>query len=159
MKTCKYCGYEGNNFYSYNKVKCKDCVREYNRKRMEDPDLQLKEKYRGRYRRSSGERRAYDMKSKYGITPEQYEEMLAAQGGVCAICKKGDPKHKSDNWPIDHNHSTGEVRGLLCSPCNTLIGLAQEDVDILMSAAAYLMTSTDILGVENASTLTRSCNE
>jgi len=98
------------------------------------------------------------LKSAYGITPEKYDEMLAAQGGVCAICKNEDTKHKSNYFPVDHNHSTGEVRGLLCSTCNTGLGLFGDSIDTLMGAAAYLMSSTDILAVEKES-LMGSCNE
>ena len=157
MKTCKYCGIESDNFYSYNKSKCKSCILEYNRARnAADPEYRIRENKRNNARLTSGQKRAYHLKNAYGITPEKYDEMLAAQGGVCAICKSEDTKHKSDKFNIDHNHTTGEVRGLLCGSCNTALGLFGDSVDTLMSAAAYLMSSTDILAVEKVS-LTRSC--
>lgn len=61
--------------------------------------------------------------------------MLEAQGGVCAICRR-----PSDPAPlhVDHDHRTGAIRGLLCSPCNTAIGLLGDDPDRMMAAAAYL---------------------
>jgi hypothetical protein len=159
MMSCKYCGYEGDNFYSYNKSKCKSCILEYNRKRNEEnPEYRIKENKRNNERITSGKRREYYLKAAYDLTPEKYEEMLTAQGGVCAICKNEDTKLKSDKFSIDHNHTTGEVRGLLCGSCNTGLGLFGDSVDTLMGAAAYLMSSTDILAVEKEY-LMRSCNE
>ena len=62
---------------------------------------------------------------KYGITPEQYAQMLLDQGGVCAIC--GLPETRILHGQVcqlcvDHDHETGEVRGLLCFMCNTTLG-------------------------------------
>ena len=74
-----------------------------------------------------------DLKAKYGLTLEQYDEMRARQEGKCAIC--GDDKSK---LVIDHNHRTGRVHSLLCHLCNAMIGCAREDIAILASAAAYL---------------------
>jgi hypothetical protein len=56
------------------------------------------------------------LKSRYGITLEQYNAMYKAQGGKCAICEKA---HRHENaLPVDHEHATGKVRGLLCHSCN-----------------------------------------
>lgn len=55
----------------------------------------------------------------YGITLEQYDEMLAVQGGVCKGCGTPTPVGRRKHFDVDHDHETGEVRGLLCSPCNT----------------------------------------
>ncbi len=76
---------------------------------------------------------AYDLRRKYGLTIAQYEGMLAAQKGICPICK-------SDMNPpnIDHNHTTGEVRGLLCTVCNQGLGLFGDNVGRLRNAARYL---------------------
>lgn len=71
----------------------------------------------------------------YGLNRDEYEQMLAAQGGVCAICG-GAPKKKS--LAVDHVHSSGKVRALLCHRCNTALGLFGEDTDRLMSAINYL---------------------
>ena len=57
---------------------------------------------------------------KYGLTQEQYELVLASQGGVCAICKGPPVVHNV--YHIDHDHKTGLIRGLLCQSCNTGIG-------------------------------------
>jgi recombination endonuclease VII len=67
-----------------------------------------------------------DLKAKYGITLEDYAAMLERQDGQCAICGTADEK-----LVVDHNHTTGRVRSLLCHLCNALIGCAREDVAIL----------------------------
>jgi hypothetical protein len=74
--------------------------------------------------------------AKYGMTMEKYAEMLNSQGGVCAICKKGNSVGR--NLAIDHNHSTGVVRELLCHNCNFAIGYAKEDTSILEGMIAYI---------------------
>jgi hypothetical protein len=82
--------------------------------------------------------------SKYGITSDEYADMLAAQNGVCAICSlpertlsnRGNLKSLS----VDHDHATGEVRGLLCDDCNVALGRMHDGADRLISAAMYLTT-------------------
>lgn len=74
------------------------------------------------------------MKYKYGITLEDFKDMRAAQNNSCGICKvtfKGTPY-------VDHCHSTRKVRGLLCSNCNTGLGMFEDDVDRLREAIKYL---------------------
>ena len=64
-------------------------------------------------------KREQGLRSHYGLTLAEYEEMSAKQSGVCAIC--GEPP----NWgtlQVDHNHATGRLRGLLCGRCNTAVG-------------------------------------
>lgn len=73
----------------------------------------------------------------YGITIEEYEARLAAQKGVCAICKR-PPSAFKKRFSVDHNHSTGKIRALLCSPCNTGIGLFQDNPALCVKAARYL---------------------
>ena len=85
------------------------------------------------YRRYLLENRA---KRVYGITGEQYDAILAAQAGRCAICQN---LPRTMNLAIDHNHKTGEVRGLLCRRCNqNVLGGAREDPEMLRRAARYL---------------------
>lgn len=74
---------------------------------------------------------------KYGLTPEKYDTMLAAQSGSCAICRRPDNEPFS-MFAVDHDHGTGRVRGLLCTNCNVLIGHARDEPEILRSAAEYL---------------------
>lgn len=79
----------------------------------------------------------------YGLTPEQYEDMLVAQNGVCAICHQAETlKRKKDpnimRLHVDHCHKTGKVRGLLCTRCNPAIGYLQDDPLRAYAAARYL---------------------
>ena len=78
------------------------------------------------------------LKSKFGITPEQYEAMLAAQNGVCAICSSSEPGRNSPYFHVDHCHDTGNIRGLLCNGCNVGLGHFKDDISRIESAAAYL---------------------
>lgn len=72
-----------------------------------------------------GNDRQYNLKRKYGMTVEQYDKLLAEQGGVCALC--GEPETSTFRGTVkmlavDHDHGTGLVRGLLCYRCNTDLG-------------------------------------
>lgn len=75
---------------------------------------------------------------RYGITSEQYEEMVRAQGGRCAICGTDNPGRKRTKWAVDHCHKTGRVRGLLCTKCNPGLGYFQDSPELLLAAARYL---------------------
>jgi len=86
-------------------------------------------------------RYATNIKSKYGITIEQYDEKFEAQDGLCAICGKPETRtHKGVPMRlcVDHNHDTGEVRKLLCFKCNFAVGLVYEDHDILLKLSEYI---------------------
>jgi len=72
---------------------------------------------------------------KRGWTPEQYEVELKAQDEKCAICRQPMSRRKLDG---DHNHRTGQRRGILCNGCNLMLGFADDDPKILDAAAAYL---------------------
>lgn len=77
----------------------------------------------------------------YGMTNGQYEEMLAAQGGLCAICERPPVQGKGRGdgvLHVDHDHATGKVRALLCVTCNQGIGQFQDDIERLERAIAYL---------------------
>jgi Autographiviridae endonuclease VII len=69
---------------------------------------------------------------KYGLTAEAYRALLARQKGKCAICRR------KRNLVVDHNHTTGVVRGLICQPCNMGIGGLEDDVILLRRAIKYL---------------------
>jgi hypothetical protein len=75
------------------------------------------------------------LKRNYGMTLEEYEERLAAQGGRCAICRDEPTKKRLH---VDHNHQTGVIRDLLCEWCNHAIGKAREDPARLRAMAEYL---------------------
>lgn len=78
--------------------------------------------------------RAY-LLARYGLTPEAFDAMLAAQNGACAVCH-GLPGAKG--WQVDHDHESTVVRGILCGNCNTLLGLARDDEAVLLQAITYL---------------------
>src|SRR5882672_8763006 len=82
------------------------------------------------------------LKREYGIDEKTYLKMLEDQGGVCAICR-GKQSRLRKRLDVDHNHVTGKVRGLLCSPCNTAIGIMREDETRLQSAIDYLKRTKD----------------
>ena len=75
------------------------------------------------------------LKRVYGITVGQYEQMIVDQNNLCAIC--GKPPGSKQLF-IDHNHTTNKARQLLCGHCNSVLGYALEDVNILKKCIAYL---------------------
>lgn len=76
----------------------------------------------------------------YGVTEEYIQSLMDFQKGCCAICGSSLIVPESRvSYCIDHNHTTGEVRGLLCSKCNTLLGFALDNKTILASAINYLI--------------------
>lgn len=78
----------------------------------------------------------------YGISLDQYNELLKAQEGKCSICGATDPRHShKESLIVDHCHKTGAIRGLLCSPCNVALGHFQDSPSLLRTAAAYLEDS------------------
>jgi hypothetical protein len=79
--------------------------------------------------------RAANLKRNYGITIAEFDAMLLGQGGVCKICG-GDNSGKVLH--VDHNHRTGNIRALLCGPCNVGLGSFKDDVERIMRAAEYL---------------------
>jgi hypothetical protein len=76
------------------------------------------------------------VQSKYGITKDEYNEILESQGGVCRCCKRPQPGKKS--LFVDHDHKTGKVRAILCVNCNSFIGLIKENLATCGSIIDYL---------------------
>jgi len=74
----------------------------------------------------------------YGITREEFEARLAAQDNRCAICRSDEWVGKHNVPHVDHDHDTGEIRGLLCGRCNAGIGQFQDDPELLRRAIDYL---------------------
>lgn len=97
-----------------------------------------KEALREHYRRMSSEDLRRQNLQRYGITLEDYESMLTQQGGGCVICGGRRGNKKTNVLHVDHDHVTGEVRGLLCGRCNTALGLFQDQPDLLKRAYDYL---------------------
>ena len=74
---------------------------------------------------------------KFGVSAEEVADILLSQNGRCAICRAKEPSGSGD-WAIDHDHVTGQVRGLLCSRCNLAIGLLQDDPKVIAAALRYV---------------------
>jgi len=76
---------------------------------------------------------------RFGLTPDEYDALVAAQDGRCAICQRADSGAKNRRYfAVDHCHTTNKNRGLLCNSCNFLIGLCRDDPIIPQRAAEYL---------------------
>lgn len=105
-----------------NSSKCKECLR-------------AKQKA---YRKNNPEKaKEIGLKSSFGMTLTEYNMRFNAQNGCCAICEMHQSK-LSRTLSVDHNHNTGEIRGLLCNTCNSGIGLLKEDIKIFRKAIKYL---------------------
>ncbi len=89
------------------------------------------------YKNNPVARRQYHLLNKYGLTQSDYQIIFDRQGGNCAICGINQ-SNLSKPLFIDHNHLTGQRRGLLCNPCNIMVGMAKDNYSILMRAAEYL---------------------
>jgi len=106
---CQVCAYDKNKQWFAKKIK-------------EDPDYY-------RYR---------NLKKLYGISREDYDSTLSKQEGKCAICRKDAADSVHGNLYVDHDHGTGNIRGLLCDKCNTGLGHFQDSADIMSEAIKYL---------------------
>lgn len=124
---------------------CRDCCRlDAGRRRAANP--QGYRAYQNAYRKSvyTTEWRRDQAIRKYGLTRADYDAMLAAQEGCCAICRADRPGGKGD-WHIDHDHETGRVRALLCANCNVGIGMFGHDPARLLAAITYLEHHSGVL--------------
>lgn len=156
-KTCKRCHEEKpreafpldskrpDGLFSY----CKECHREHQKQwQLDNPERHLenlaKERDRARQWREANPEdykikvRRDSLRHRYGITPEQYDDILRHQGGGCAVC--GDPDGDSRGYPlhVDHDHLTGEVRGLVCFVDNVVLSVLDRSGDPEGHAAAAI---------------------
>ena len=122
MKLCKDCGIEFNKT-GKNHIRCSTC------KVVEE---KKKQKIYGR---------KLDYRKKYGITLEEYNKMFAHQNGCCLICDQHQTV-LNKGLSVDHCHTTGKVRGLLCNNCNLMLGFAKDKIDTLSNSIRYLKTNS-----------------
>jgi hypothetical protein len=78
------------------------------------------------------------LKRTYGLSKDEFDAMLAEQNGKCAICKAEAPAHHKKRLNVDHCHTTGMIRGLLCDACNRGLGLFKDNPELLHKAIQYL---------------------
>lgn len=114
---------------------CKEC-RSLEGKKMLTPE-QLENKRKNRERFALESRKVIRRGFRYNLSPEEYDAMVAEQDGKCAICG-GTETYEHKSLCVDHDHRTGEVRGLLCSRCNKALGAFFDSQALLNSAANYL---------------------
>lgn len=113
---------------------CKECCVKYQKDYRNTPEG--KEKYKNWWYTSK-------LRSKFGITVDEYENLLQKQDNRCAICGKYSTI-KGQRLAIDHNHLTKKVRGLLCHHCNVGIGYMRENIQTLKNAIEYLERNTGL---------------
>ena len=117
------------------KLKQEGKISQYNKKYRESGGSNISKEYYNNSKRKVWKN--YQLKRDYGITLEQYDERLEQQNYSCLICGS----HKdlfSKDLAVDHCHSTGKIRGLLCKNCNTGIGNFKDDVEIMKRAIEYI---------------------
>lgn len=84
---------------------------------------------------------ADNLKRRYNMTVEDYENLFNSQNRCCAICGIDSPEmkmYRGNGWVVDHCHTTDVVRGILCCRCNLLLGRAKDSIEILENAITYL---------------------
>ena len=149
MKKCSKCNEikEINLFPKQDSIKimshCKECRKKYNKEHRLKDIKKTREKDRERYKINAEHRREYarkyrkdnpeklretHLKSNYGISTLDFNNMLKNQNNKCDICKR-DMNDYGKVFCVDHNHSTGKIRSLLCDPCNFGIGFYEKYAD------------------------------
>ena len=113
--------------------RCKECANAASKEWYKNNRARRRARSKEWYWNNRSRKEAAEKKRIYGITPEQYDQMLQAQGGKCSICGEFMVKPH-----VDHCHSTGAVRGLLCPQCNQGLGLFYDRLDLLRNAITYL---------------------
>lgn len=120
-----------------NKIKMKKYKKEY-RKNNKDQIKQYNKEYKKEYYQLNKNKiKQHQLKRKYNISLEHYNQMLIEQNHKCKICNIDEVK-LTKKLAVDHDHKTGFIRGLLCHSCNVAIGLLQESAEIIEKAAKYI---------------------
>lgn len=108
------------------------------RRRMQDPQKRAVQYARTKtWAARDSNKLASELRNRFGIDAHAYEELLAKQEGVCAVCRRKE-RIAGRRLAVDHCHKTGAVRGLLCQACNTGLGKFEDNPVLLARAAQYL---------------------
>lgn len=114
-------------------VRCKICANKATKDTYHKNDGKIKSRI---YRTNNPDAgRDARFKYKYGISLEEYNDLLSKQDNKCAICKVDSEDRHLD---VDHSHDTGKIRGLLCRMCNVALGHMKDSVEIIQNAIVYL---------------------
>ena len=119
------------------RVEKKELIKETNRLYYLKHKEKIRQKEKEKYHKNKEPSRTVHLKSKYGLTPEKWQEMFDAQQGCCAICQKHQSEFRR-KLDTDHCHETGKIRGLLCENCNKAIGLFSNNPSLCNKAMEYL---------------------
>lgn len=119
---------------------CKDCLPDLPRPRpAPHPGPRCATHHRAKKKadgKKAHEKRAADV---YGLEPGDYDKIFELQGGACAVCRRGSAEtRRKKRLPIDHRHSDGLFRGLLCSNCNNIMADARDEVSFFEACIEYL---------------------
>lgn len=129
---------------------CKKCVSVYGKRHYKENKERINKRQREYYYSNKDKeeykekRRCYQLEKENGMAVSEYRKLFEAQKGVCAICGLAETvKNRGGirNLAVDHNHKTGKKRGLLCTKCNTALGLLDTDnlgIELLLSAISYI---------------------
>lgn len=141
--TCPKCGeVKPDGHFNKWKRQCKECRAEVQRAYVERHRATVYDRSR-EWRGRTGHERKRSLRESYGMTPEAYESMFAAQGFRCAICRGVPASSDGRRPPVDHCHVTGAIRGILCTQCNVGIAQFRDNPDRLAAAIAYLAKFQD----------------
>lgn len=136
---------------------CKECSKTYvtnNKEKIIKQRKEFRERNRDRLLEKAKEKfqrpttkartRVYNILKSYSISEKELRDLMDSQKGCCAICKNSlVDKDSKRSYMVDHNHTTGKVRGLLCISCNAAIGHLKESKEVLLSAIEYLETHNE----------------
>jgi hypothetical protein len=127
MKTCTDCNQlKSFNEFNPHRAKCKLCLNKQHREYCKRNRPVISRIIRKR------------LLKKYGLTLESFDVILRAQGYQCAICRSSDPKNKFNVFVVDHDHKTNQVRGLLCTHCNAVLGMLEKNLNMIPRVKMYL---------------------
>ncbi len=119
----------------------KACAENYQNKKQEYKD-RSKKRREEKPEKVALKKREWYLQNTFNITIDDYNNMFNAQNGCCDICKQHQSNFTKRLF-VDHCHTTGKVRGLLCSNCNSLLGHAKDNLDFLENAKQYLIKNKE----------------